>query len=273
MISKENIVLHMESLAAKRRDKIRNADDLITVFGTAYYVSKTGNDENDGTRPESAWKSLERVSSANLMPGDGVFFRRGDTFRGYIDTKPGVTYAAYGNGPKPKMFGWIHDLAAPDLWTKVDGENNLWKLNEMIPDCGTLVFNGGEVHSRKLIPSYIDGRFVCRNDEDREFVMADEMTEDLDLYWHFESRLTTRPSKGMDFPIPEVDENSFGELYLRCNGGNPGSLFDSIEALPKRAMFRVGDNDHVHIDNICMKYIGLHAVQAGGSVDGLHVKL
>lgn len=31
-------------------------------------------------------------------------------------------------------------------------------------DVGTLVFNGGEAHSVKLIPSYIRGRFVCRDD-------------------------------------------------------------------------------------------------------------
>jgi hypothetical protein len=37
-------------------------------------------------------------------------------------------------------------------------------------------------------------------------------------------------------------------------------------------MFRVADDDNVRIDNICMKYIGLHAVAAGGDrVRGLRV--
>ena len=260
-----------EALAMQRRENILNSSDQLEIAGTRYFVSAEGSDANDGLTPLSAWKTLKRVSDAQLQPGDGVLFRRGDLFRGFVRTRPGVSYGAYGEGCKPRFYGWEKDLADPALWTCEDAEHRIWKLNEPILDPGTLVFNHGEEHCRKLIPSYLNGRFVCRDDESRDFVMAQEMTQDLDLFWYFDSILTNRPSKGMDFPIPETGAHCMGELYLRCDRGNPGECFQSIEALPHRAMFIVGSDANVRIDNLCLKYIGQHAICAGGHVVGLHV--
>ena len=201
-----------------------------------------------------------------------MLFCRGDLFRGQIKTKPGVTYGAYGTGDKPKLYGWDFSLADPALWVEVDSAHHIWKMTEKILDPGTLVFNNGEYHSVKLIPSYINGKFVCRNDESKPFVMAQEMVRDLDIYWHFEELMTTKPSKGQDFPIPDMGSRSYGDLYLRCDRGNPGTVFDEVEAVTRRTGFAVGSNENVHIDNFCIKYIGIHAVAAGGErVRGLTV--
>jgi hypothetical protein len=102
--------------------------------------------------------------------------------------------------------------------------------------------------------------------------MKAEMTRDLDMVCFYEERLTEKESKGESFPVPVIDDKSFGELYLRCDKGNPASVFDEIEALPKRNMFKIGSNNNVTVDNLCLKYIGAHAIGAGGrSVKGLHV--
>ena len=260
----------IDALAERRKKEILEAKDEIEIKGIKYFVSEAGDDSLDGLSDATAWRSLARVREAKLMPGDGVLFRRGDTFRGWLIASPGVTYAAYGEGEKPKLFGWDKNLADEALWTLVEGTENIWRYGERVLDPGTLVFNDGERHSRKLIPSYINGRFVCRDDESRAFDMRDQMTEDLDLYWHFEDKLTEKESRGKTFPIPEVVDAE-GEIYLRSDEGNPAKRFSSIEALTRRAMFRVGDAPNVRIDNICMKYIGLHAVAAGGHVVGLHV--
>lgn len=45
--------------------------------GTAYYVSYSGSDGNDGLSPETARATLEKVNTATLLPGDGVYFERG----------------------------------------------------------------------------------------------------------------------------------------------------------------------------------------------------
>lgn len=268
----KKILDEIDNLATKRKAEILNSPDTVEISGSTYYVSANGNDENDGRSPESAWKTLGKVSSFQFEPGDGVRFKRGDTFRGFINTRPGVTYAAYGNGKKPELLSWDKNLAEESLWSLYDGEHNIWKLNETILDCGTLVFNCGEKHSRKLIPSYINGKFVCRDDETKLFDVSAEMTENLDIFCRYESVLTTRESKGQTFPIPEMNDNSLGDLYLRCDEGNPGKVFNSIEGVTRRAMFYVRDNKNVHIDNLCIKYVGIHSVAAGGkSVVGLKV--
>lgn len=261
----------IDRLADDRRNEILQKPDSIRIRGTAYYVSNSGNDESSGLSPDCAWKTLSRVSAAQLSPGDGVFFRRGDIFRGSITAQSGVTYAAYGCGEKPRFYGWDRSLADPELWTLHNAAHNIWKLNERILDCGTIVFNNGERHCRKLIPSYRNGCFVCREEEHRLFDMAEEMTQDLDMVCFYDERLTTAPSKGQDFPIPLIDWNSYGTLYLRCDQGNPGAIFSAVEALPRRCMFRIGNAENVTVDNLCIRYIGAHAISAVGHVVGLHV--
>ena len=257
-------------LINERRSQILASEDNINVKGATYYVSESGDDSLDGLSEATAWRTLKKVSEAKLLSGDGVLFKRGDTFRGMIFAKEGVTYGAYGEGEKPRLYGWDKDLADPSLWENIDTDKHIWRMKEKILDPGTLVFNEGERHSRKLIPSYIGGKFVCRDDEGKDFDMRREMTEDLDIYWYFTEKMTTQESKGETFPIPDMTLESFGDLYLRCDAGNPGEVFASVEALPRRPMFAVGKNNNVKIDNLCIKYVGLHAI-AAGTCEGLTV--
>ena len=266
-----DIIKTIDELAQARKNAILDAADELKISGTAYFLSNDGNDSSDGLTPESAWKTLGRLNAAALTAGDGVFFRRGDIFRGSIVTVSGVSYGAYGTGEKPRIYAYEKNLGDAELWEEVDSEHAIWRYKEKILDVGTLVFGNDELCSRKLIPSYVDGRFVCRDDESREFDMAEQMTQNLDLFWYFDEILTTKPSKNLDFPIPVVEEGSFGTLYLRSDLGNPATVYGSIEALIKRPVFKVRDNANVTIDNICIKYVGHHAITAGGHVVGLHV--
>jgi hypothetical protein len=262
----------IDIIAKNRKIDILNAKDNIEIKGQTYFVSETGNDDNDGKTPDTAWHSLEKVSNSKLNPGDGVLLRRGDIFRGKIIAKPGVTYAAYGHGAKPRIYSWDKNLADPSLWELFDAEHKIWQCKDKTLDAGTLVFNDGEAHSRKLIPSFINGRFVCRKQPDKVFDMKIEMDRDLDIFCSYAEVLTTRPSKGEDFPIPDLNDKSLGDLYLRCDRGNPGEVFDSIELLAKRHLISVGASPNVRIDNLCLKYCGQHAIAAGGErVVGLHV--
>lgn len=272
IISNRDILNKYDEMAKTRIEEILNSSDGLVIPGVTYFVASDGNDRNDGLSPDTAWRTPEKVSAADLKPGDGVLFKRGDVFRGGVIAKEGVTYGAFGSGKKPRLYGWEKNLADESLWTLADENHNIWKMTEKILDTGTLVFNEGELCSIKLIPSYIKGRFVCRNDEQKLFDMAEEMTRDLDIYWHFDELLTSIPSVGECFPVPEMGDKSYGDLYLRCDNGNPGKVFDSIEALPRRHMFKVGAANDVRIDNICIKYVGLHAIGADGEcVRGLKV--
>ncbi len=260
----------VDAMAAEMRERILSTEDRLHITGTTYYVANDGNDENDGKSEATAWASLARVERAPLLPGDGVRFCRGDLFRGSFTAREGVGYGAYGTGRKPRLYAGERDLADPALWEIYDEGAHIWRLTVPILDCGTLLFNEGEAVGYKHIPSYLGGRFVVR-DEERPFVIAEELGRDLDLYWHFDGRMTTVPSRGEDFPIPDVN-GALGTLYLRSDRGNPGEVFTSIEALTRTHLIRVGDRNNVHIDNLCLRYAGMHGIAAGGvRVRGLHV--
>jgi parallel beta-helix repeat protein len=77
-----------------------------------YYVSSTdGNDANSGTSTATPWKSLAKVNSFSLQPGDEILFRRGDQWIGTITVNSSgnagshIVYGAYGEGDKPKIYG------------------------------------------------------------------------------------------------------------------------------------------------------------------------
>ena len=267
----KEFLAQQEELYAKRKAEILNTKDELVIKGTTYYVSNAGDDNADGKSPETAWKTIDRVNKQWLLPGDGVLFNRGDLWRGKtVQTMPGVSYGAYGEGDKPKFYGWIEDMADASLWELVDADHNIWKYTKEITDPGTLVFNDGEAHSRKLIPSFRNLEFVCRDDINKPFVMENEMTQDLDIYWFFDSVLEYGTSKGEKFPIPAANATCYGDLYLRCDKGNPGEVFDSIESIGRGVAFRVGENANVTVDNMCMKYL-CFGVTAGGYSVGLHV--
>ncbi|HPD16368.1 MAG TPA: hypothetical protein PLE19_15550 [Planctomycetota bacterium] len=113
----------------------------------SFHVDATrGRDGQDGLTPETAWQSLEKVNAAPLRAGDRVLFRRGETWRGQLVPRSGdatgpVTYAAYGEGPKPLLLGSVA-MNAPDDWRDQGG--GIWATATIRPDVGNLIFDGGK---------------------------------------------------------------------------------------------------------------------------------
>ncbi len=78
----------------------------------AYYIdANVGDDSNSGLSPSSAWRTIGKVNSIALAPGDTVYFRRGEIWRETLEPRSGgapgrpVTFTAYGNGPAPIISG------------------------------------------------------------------------------------------------------------------------------------------------------------------------
>lgn len=266
-----DFLYEIEATSERRKQEIIHAEDNVTISGQSYFVSNNGDDDLDGTTPNTAWRTLQKVTEAPLKRGDGVFFRRGDLFRGKLFAQEGVTYAAYGQGPKPKLYGSEENLAKAESWELVDEVHHIWKCTKNFPDTGTLVFNDGERWSRKLIPSFVNETFVCRLNPSKPFRMEEEMTKDLDLFCKYIEKVEARNFGGKTYMLPISHLEFPGEMYLRCDRGNPGECFQSIEMLPARHIIRVGRQADVHIDNLCMKYGGAHGISAGGHVVGLRV--
>lgn len=249
--------------AEKLKQEIVKSKTNVCVRGKAYYISSDGDDENDGLSPESAWRTPDRLRKAKLEHGDGVFFRRGDSFRSTllpgawssIVTVSGVTYSAYGEGAKPVLNNSI-DVGDSAKWKQTEYEN-VWECTEHISqsdaDIGCIIFNGGEAWGIKVSSNrekqtrmYIGKTFngICKNDAPEEpLVLPHNVKRELEFHHS-----------------PENDT-----LYLYCSLGNPGDRFKSIELAPRRHCFW-GDASDVLIDNIEIYGAGGHGISTANSV-------
>ena len=253
----------VEALAIKRRDEIRATEsDYSTITGTKYYVSADGDDSNDGKTPETAIKTLAAVSKLPVKMGDGILFRRGDIFRGQLIAIPYVTYSAYGEGEKPRFYRSPENGADASKWTLMEGTNNIWiYANEDMVDVGVIVFNEGEANTYKEMPDYKNNTYYYRG-TDKLFDIVEALDNDLNFFHKADSKT---PEGG----YPSRAKGDTGKIYLRCDKGNPGEVFDSIE-------FAVGNNNIAAksgnvFDNLCIMYGGSHGIGAGNT-DGLTVK-
>ncbi len=83
----------------------------ITAHCATYYVSSsTGDDTNDGLSQANPWQSITKVNEILLEDNSTFLFKRGDLFRGAINTNKfpkGITFGAYGNGENPIIAGSI----------------------------------------------------------------------------------------------------------------------------------------------------------------------
>lgn len=84
---------------------------LLAGFAAAetYHVSPEGDDNNDGTAPYRAWRSLDRVNRQHLKPGDTVFLESGAVFDGPLlldkhdSGEPGAPVTVATNGERPAV--------------------------------------------------------------------------------------------------------------------------------------------------------------------------
>jgi hypothetical protein len=63
-----------------------SADSSIAQTNTTYYVSPQGDDNNAGTSPETAWRTIDQVNKVSFRPGDQILFQGGATFGEVLST-------------------------------------------------------------------------------------------------------------------------------------------------------------------------------------------
>jgi len=266
-----------------------------TYTGTAYYISNDGNDSADGTSPESAWATIDRLNQAELDYGDAVFFRRGDVWRAVqVNSQPGVTYSAYGEGEKPGLYGSEENGGGAEKWSLwYEGEDGrkIWVYYRPMLDCGAIVLNGGVAVAEKVQPFWNGQTYQVLSDmwltdqteqaaEDQatlpEFDPAVHLTEDLTFF--------SQASNGLPDTLPiyllgwvDTGEReqycltADGPLYLRCDQGNPGELYGDIEFLSPYAPFD-GVRDDVVIDNLCVLYTGRNILSVAPECESVLVQ-
>lgn len=287
-------------MAAERKEAILNSpteivksDEFIpgeTYTGTAYYISPNGNNDNDGLSPETAWQTADRTNWGDVQEGDAVFFERGGVYRltqEAVKLISDVTYSAYGNGTKPVITLAQENSARAECWELwyegVNGEK-IWRYYQQLGDVGGIVFDDESYAKRILewptpegwlaldMPQMNPVNGVCAKGDPYslwdlvstgEYRSVEEnLTEDLTYICRVD--LTD-----LAYPIDFGAEFRAGDLYLRCDAGNPGEHFSDIEIIAlyqdawgntQASLMDGYDADGFVLDNLSMKYYMDHAV-------------
>ncbi len=140
---------YCEEEADKLRKEIlhsKNTIDLYEPKGRVYYISSSeGNDQNDGLSPKTPFKTLFGLHQVYTAEGDTVLFKRGDIFRfgESFYTYDGLTYGAYGEGEKPKIYGSPENYAQSTQWEQYN--KKVWKIPFDYPEASGLVINHSEL--------------------------------------------------------------------------------------------------------------------------------
>ncbi len=231
--------------------EIRATKSAYEVKGKKIYVSASGNDANDGLSEATPVKTLTKATSL-ATTGDAVLLKRGDMWRERFKTKGGVTYSAYGEGAKPVINANVHgDVADESLWTLVEGTTNIWKYAKNIPDVGNIIVDGGYENGGKTIERLASGVKVEDNEvkvNGKKFDPKTHLAED-------------------NYFISEYINGNIDSatLYVRCDAGNPGKVYKSIEIAYRG--YGISGVSNVTYDNLCIMYAGSHGVGMGNVVN------
>ncbi len=224
-----------------------------TSGAIVYYVSGDGNDDNDGSE-SSPWHTIAKVNEVVAAKAEDtkmVFcFNRGDTFRGQLSAKSNVTYTAYGTGAKPLITVSPENAAKSYRWQQVD--DGIYMYGIKIMDVGSVFFNDGQSYAAKRCPD------ITVNGGVYSAEYGYEALEDMQFIWIPESLSAATGLTNANA------ENIKGYLYLRCDKGNPGEIFDNIELSLRQYVIALSSNSsNITVDNLAVKYGGAHGI--GGS--------
>ena len=255
------------SSAERRKQEILNTVTDVSYAGTAYYVANNGDDNNDGKSPASPWKTIGNVvkngENGTIKYGDAVFFERGGLWRGEVlNCTEGVTYSAYGVGEKPRIYGSEEDYSGEEKWSLWYNKNGvkIWKLYRDVTEVGNIVFNGGETYAIRKYAFFNGSEWVVSGANQTTFDIIKGLNHDLMFYSTFDLSEKQFEEYKQQFGDPLYADriNTMGPLYLRCDEGNPGLVFQEIEFHQTKDgvgyIGLVNPAGNNVIDNLCIKY-------------------
>ncbi len=255
----------LDALEKSRIEEIRGTKSVEVFNAQKYYVAADGDDDNSGTSPEEPLKTVDKATSL-AKEGDAVLFKRGDVFRQRFTARTGITYSAYGdaNAPKPVINGSPEDGADAEKWSLVYMDNQtgakIWKYsNTQIKDIGCIIFNGGEGYAVREVPASKKSQFIVSGSDSKQFVYTEELDKNLEFFHGANSIVAGNT----------ISPSSVGPVYLRCDNGNPGKVFESIEFASNDHIITLRGSD-ITIDNLCIVYGGAHGI-AGNTISNLKI--
>lgn len=208
---------------------------------TNYYFANApeGDDANDGHSTYYPKETISAVNGLSLTPGDTVFFKKGDIFRGQIDnpedgsgTTP-VVFTSYGTGNKPVITTALNESSTGDwfeystnLWSNEDA--NFTGANYNV---GNLIFNDDSVGYNRKTEAAVD--------------------DTIGEFWY---------------------DTAGDSLIVYCTS-NPATYYGDIEVAINSEIFKGDASDNITIDGLAFKWTGRHgAVWNTSTADTLEIR-
>ena len=248
-----------------------------TYTGRAWYISNSGSDKNSGKSPEKALATLRGLERKNVKPGDAVFFERGGIWRGErILWLENITYSAYGEGEKPKLYASAENGGGAEKWSLFyEGEKGekIWEFYQETAECGGIVL-GGETMAEREYAFWKDGSwlkldFLHPGSPSDTVFSVEEHLKDMMFFHCTEFGEGWNPAENAHIMWDEASQQDIypmGKLYFRCDAGNPGELYSDIEFLHPYA-FVDGMPGGTVVDNLNISYCGSD-LNSGGTDEG-----
>ncbi|WP_211748211.1 fibronectin type III domain-containing protein [Paenibacillus sp. Marseille-Q4541] len=122
--------------------------------GVSYYVANSGSDNNDGRSPDKAFLTIDKLNTIDFMPGDHIYFKKGDRFKGAFKPKGSgvdgypIIVASYGeeDGERPILEpsdkNWSATLMSAEFSTTVTVNNVISFYNQSYWEVRDLELSG-----------------------------------------------------------------------------------------------------------------------------------
>ncbi|MBK9148965.1 MAG: right-handed parallel beta-helix repeat-containing protein [Flavobacteriales bacterium] len=272
-----------------------------TVRSATYYISPTGNDNNNGTSQATAWRTIDRANqlSSSFQPGDRILFQRGGEYRGKLSIMNSgaagnlIQIGAYGSGAQPIISG----SKAVTGWTQHSG--SIWKAP--ITDALKYVYVNGVLQELARFPN----TGWLRNDQGTSTSLTDSELTQPNGYWvgatalirttnwsydtayvtGFSNNTLTHTSTGnnlgtwqwgyylrnklelLDAAGEWYHDRAAGMLYLWCpNNANPNNVL--VEASVTDFGVYVGwQRHHIKVEGLHMRHQHTASLRLSGTSD------
>jgi hypothetical protein len=211
--------------------------------GTTYYVSNSGDDNNDGLSQSNAWKTVSRVNDLVPEAGDSILFERGGTWRETLDmTASGtprayITYGAYGDGSRPRLLG----SESGTNWVAVSGYDNVWQSS-------TAVRNPFDYYASEIWFVEQDGSVTWGSRKWSSGSSLDVLTAEYEATWDGDSSY-----------------NGLGTIYIYCEE-NPADRYAAVEIPSRDNIINLNDQEYVAVDGLELKYPMYRGIYESGTV-------
>jgi hypothetical protein len=207
------------------------------LFGTNYYISNRGNDNNSGTSHVKPWKTISFVNAKTFKPGDSVLFQAGGIWRDILKiTNSGtkekyIVYSRYGKGRNPRILG----SEKAKSWTKTS-VSDIWQTASVLEDQST--------YPQTQYP----GRLFFLNNDSVSWGNFKTYTE------NFSSLV-----KEFDYTVSGTTHYIFSET-------DPNKQYDSIEVTQRKHCIQMENNspqNYIEINGIDFMFSRMNGFYTG----------